>query len=79
MYFKIINQYEKDNTTEEQVNDKKKTSKSQKRKTQEPIKNREQCSNSLVIRKTCKINIKNIKIRLHGISSRFAKLESLKH
>ena len=23
MYFKIINQYEKDNTTEEQVNDKK--------------------------------------------------------
>ena len=24
MYFKIINQYEKDNTTEEQVNDKKK-------------------------------------------------------
>lgn len=67
MYFKIINQSEKDNTTE-QVNDE-----NQQITEEENLranKNMEQCSNSLVIRKTCKINI----IRLHGTSSRFVKI-----
>ena len=68
MYFKIINQSEKDNTTE-QVNDE-----NQQITEEENLranKNMEQRSNSLVIKKTCKINIK---IRLHGTSSRLAKI-----